>query len=204
MEYLDKIFYINLDKRLDRRQGIENELFNQMQFSREKVERFPAIQLGQIGCIQSHIGVFKLAKERHYRNILILEDDFQFLVSREIWDKEISAFFKKGIDFYVLMLAHLCYECQPFDEQLSIGINCQDGSGYIVNECAYDKLIFWLTVGSDYLSKTRNHWIYMNDQIWKKMQKENKWFILNEPLGKQNNSISDLANQVGEVYEDKI
>jgi hypothetical protein len=193
MDHLDKIFYINLDRRTDRLEQIEGEL-KKMNFGENQTERFRGIELGQIGCIQSHIGVLKLAKERHYRNILILEDDFQFSVDRGTFDAELNRFFQRGIDFYVLMIAHLCNGSKWVDDQLSIGTDCQDGSGYIVNESVYDSLIFWLSVGSDQLSKTGQHWLYMNDQIWKKLQTEDKWFILNRKMGQQNGSKSDLAN----------
>jgi hypothetical protein len=201
MEYIDKIFYINLEKRKDRLQDIQTEL-ETMNFPPDKVERFRAIELGQIGCIQSHIGVLKLAKERHYRNVLILEDDFHFNVDREIFDQEIRTFFQKGLDFYVLMLSYLCYGCKPYDEQLSIGTDCQDGSAYIVHESIYDSLIGWLSFASNELLKTGAHWLYMNDQIWKKLQKDDKWFILNRRLGQQNGSLSDLANTEVVLSED--
>jgi hypothetical protein len=150
--------------------------------------------MGQIGCIQSHISIVKIAKERHYRNIIILEDDFHFIVSRETLDNELATFFGKKIEYYILMLSYLCYGKKEWDEQLSIGINCQDASGYIVNESAYDLLIYWLSIGSFQLTQTGQHWKYMNDQIWKKMQGEDKWFLLNRKIGEQNGSVSDLAN----------
>jgi len=203
MEFIDKIFYINLDKRKDRFEQINTEL-QKMNFPDEKIERFRAVERGQVGCIQSHIGVLQLAKERHYRNILILEDDFQFIVDRSIFDHEIRTFFEKSIHFYVLMLSYLCYESKPYDHQLSIGTNCQDGAGYIVNESVYDSLIWWLCVGSDQLAKTGAHWLYMNDQIWKKLQNEDKWFILNQRIGKQNGSVSDLANTEVLLTQDGI
>ena len=76
---IDKIIYINLDKRTDRKAEIEQEL----QHNNLRFERFPAIQTpeGCIGCSLSHLQVVKLAKERGYNNILILEDDFMFLSS---------------------------------------------------------------------------------------------------------------------------
>ena len=40
MEKLDKIFYINLRKRTDRKEQIEDELFEKLQLPRELVERF--------------------------------------------------------------------------------------------------------------------------------------------------------------------
>jgi glycosyl transferase family 25 len=193
MEFIDKIFYINLDKRQDRRREIETEL-EKMQFPLDKIERFCAIECGQIGCIESHLSIIRLAKERNYKNILILEDDFQFIVDRLTFDVELGKFFDKGLSFYVLMLAHLCYGSNYFDEQVSVGTNCQDGSGYIVNKSAFDGLIHWLSLASEMLLKTGAHWLYMNDQIWKNMQGEDRWFILNKKMGQQNGSKSDLAN----------
>ena len=78
---IDHIFYINLDKRKDRRVEIEQEL-NKMELP---FERFKAIETpgrGILGCGLSHLSVFKLAKERKYKNVLIFEDDFYFLISK--------------------------------------------------------------------------------------------------------------------------
>jgi hypothetical protein len=194
MENIDHIFYINLDKRVDRLAQIREECFTIMQFPEDKVERFSAIEMGQIGCIQSHIRVLQLAKERHYRNILILEDDFHFEIDRKTFDAEIRAFFGKRLDFYVLMLSYLCFESKPFDDQLSIGTDCQDGSAYLVNAQFYDDLIQCLSFGSSQLVQTGAHWLYMNDQIWKKWQRYDKWFLFNRRMGRQNGSVSDLAN----------
>lgn len=35
--------------------------------------------LGQLGCREAHVNCIKLAKERGYKNVFILEDDIQFL-----------------------------------------------------------------------------------------------------------------------------
>ena len=89
MDYIDGIFYINLDKRADRRYEIEEEL-NKMELP---FERFTAIETpgrGILGCGYSHLSVFKMAKERKYRNVLIFEDDFYFLIS--ISSKNIEKF----------------------------------------------------------------------------------------------------------------
>ena len=78
---IDHIFYINLEERVDRKNLIEIEL-NKFDL---KYERFPAIkdEMGIYGCGLSHLSVLKLAKERGYKNVLIFEDDFTFLVSKE-------------------------------------------------------------------------------------------------------------------------
>lgn len=53
-------FYINLDRRTDRRAEIEKELEGLA------MERFPAVSHpnGAIGCTMSHLACLKLARER--------------------------------------------------------------------------------------------------------------------------------------------
>ena len=89
---IDKIIFINLEKRQDRLLEIKNELdtFN-LQY-----ERFNAIEneCGIVGCGYSHLAVLKIAKERNYKNILILEDDFYFVVSKDEFERNLRLFFE--------------------------------------------------------------------------------------------------------------
>ena len=94
--HIDKIFYINLDKRDDRKTEIDNELKNYGLY--DKVERITAFHTpgqGILGCTMSHLHAIKLAKERNYSNVLILEDDFQFTISKENFEKQLQLFFRK-------------------------------------------------------------------------------------------------------------
>lgn len=106
-ELFDKIFFINLDERTDRLKEILGE-FEKMDI--KNFERFPAIKpsieflknntnlfnsltscrrtelsyiIGSIGCKLSHYNIIKIAKERGYKRILILEDDALFTQSKE-------------------------------------------------------------------------------------------------------------------------
>ena len=83
MEKIAKIVYINLERRQDRREEIEQEL---VQYGLSG-ERFNAIshELGLAGCNLSHIQVLKDAEEANLENLLVLEDDFQFLVDTKIY-----------------------------------------------------------------------------------------------------------------------
>ena len=66
MENIDKIIYINLDRRLDRKQEIAQE-FDKMNISKEKIIRFSAINNKSrpgVGCTESHLEVLKLAKKK--------------------------------------------------------------------------------------------------------------------------------------------
>lgn len=108
--FFDKVFIINLDHRTDRWQQIQQSLdkagiTNYERFSAVKPEDVPAephwaatyhhlrkhgyggqittheYALGALGCKMSHYAVLQLAKERQYQQVLILEDDADFLVS---------------------------------------------------------------------------------------------------------------------------
>jgi len=87
-EFVNKVIYINLDHREDRR-IIMSKFFTDTQIPLEKVIRFPAIKNknGSLGCVESHLGVLKLAKENGWKNILILEDDVEILNFEEGYKK---------------------------------------------------------------------------------------------------------------------
>jgi GR25 family glycosyltransferase involved in LPS biosynthesis len=84
--FFDKIYCINLDRRTDRWEECQ-KIFTKLGL---EVERFSAIdgkQLtlphgsvynAEIAGAMSHTNVLKYAKEKGYKNILILEDDVEF------------------------------------------------------------------------------------------------------------------------------
>ena len=81
LEHIDKIIYINLDSREDRKHEILEE-FKRLQIPEDKIIRFTAIRHeteGAIGCSQSHIAVLKMAIENNWKNYMVLEDDFNFI-----------------------------------------------------------------------------------------------------------------------------
>ena len=86
MDNFGGVFYINLEKRKDRLLQIENELTTyDLPF-----ERFEAIEMkpGIVGCGYSHLAVLKEARERGLPNVLIFEDDFEFIVDKtEFWSQ---------------------------------------------------------------------------------------------------------------------
>jgi GR25 family glycosyltransferase involved in LPS biosynthesis len=72
-------FYINLDRREDRRQIIE-EQFNK--FNITGVKRFSANEdtdSGPINCAKSHYSILKILAGSNFDSVLIMEDDCKFL-----------------------------------------------------------------------------------------------------------------------------
>jgi glycosyl transferase family 25 len=199
---IPKIFYINIDKRTDRRQEIEKELqqFNLL----DKAERFQAFYTpgqGILGCTQSHLAVIKLAKERNYPNVLILEDDFYFVVSKDEFEHELNEFFNNNIIFDVCMISYHLQQSQPtpypFIQKVIEG---QTASGYIVHNSFYDKIINLYEEAIPLLQQTGEHWHYANDQVWKRLQPNANWYALTTRCGRQRPGFSDNSGKYQE-YE---
>jgi len=192
---ISHIFYINLDKRLDRRAEIESEL---SKYGLE-AERFPAIyfpQEGCVGCGKSHLQVLELAKSRKYPNVLILEDDFYFVESKDVVENELSKLFEFKPNFDVCFLSYNLRNGHvdnnnPFLTRTKYSMSA---SGYLVNEHYYDKLIDLYKDSIPKLEATKKHWIYANDQIWQNLQEVDEWYCFTKRLGKQRDGFSDNAN----------
>ena len=205
MDKIEKIVYINLERRKDRREEIERE-FRRMEIPQEKLVRFEAIphSHGLTGCGQSHRRVLEIAKEEGWKNVLILEDDFDFVVSKEEWEESLHYFFHKmeNRPWDVLMISynignHGNYVI-PFEEDTKIGKigYAQTASGYLVNQHYYDTLIQNLNEGNPLLELTKYHWIYANDVYWKKLQERDNWFYFIKRIGIQRESFSDNSGVI--------
>lgn len=188
---IDKIFYINLDKRTDRRNEIEQEL-NKMELP---YERFPAIHNsnGIVGCGYSHLAVLKLARDRGYKNVLIFEDDFTFLVEKPELEIYLEKVFNSFNEFDVCFLSYNCNNFEDIPSNIFIKrvTDSQTASGYIVNEKCYSKLISLYEYAIPLLEETGQHWNYANDVCWKSLQKQDMWICFDKKIGKQRPSFSD-------------
>lgn len=180
--------YINLDQRTDRRADVESECAR-MEIP---VERFSACTspLGPgHGCTLSHIAVLKLARERGDPAILIFEDDFECLVSNETL-KDVLAHLPE--DYDVVMLSYNLLQSEPYNERFGRVLEAQTTSGYIVHARFYDTLIATLEEGYTLHCETGEHWLYMVDQYWKRLQPSARWYYSLTRLGKQRAGYSDL------------
>lgn len=85
-EYFDKVWYVNLDRRSDRRATIETALTD----NNITAERWAAqdgnpwgyskgLLRQEVGCLISHLKLIKHCKQEGYEKVLILEDDAEFL-----------------------------------------------------------------------------------------------------------------------------
>ena len=195
---IEHIFYINLDKRVDRKELFEAELIKYGLTA----ERFTGIYYphpqGIVGCGKSHLQVLELAKARKYKNVLIFEDDFYFTEPKHVVEDCLEQFFASKPSFDVCFLAQNLFsgivdENNPLITRVKQSISA---SGYIVNAHYYDKLIELYKYAMPKLEETNEHWVYANDQCWGPLQEKDNWYCFTTRLGRQRDGFSDNCNRV--------
>ena len=197
MNHIDKVVYINLDKRTDRRQHIESLLSTYD----IPAQRFEAIEHdhGLYGCGLSHLAVLKLARDNGWRNVLILEDDILFNLPKQDFEQDIERLFTQGPDFDVFMLdinLQRSHPVPPYD--WLIGVDYAHCAGaYIVKQHYYQKLIDMYEWALPLLLATGMHWIYANDAVWGRLQETDRWYTFKHfRVCKQMPGYSDTKNMI--------
>jgi glycosyl transferase family 25 len=193
MDSIDAFIYINLDKRVDRRGEILSE-FNKIGIPEEKIYRVPGVEcnLGALGCTLAHINALKFAKENGFKHFIIFEDDFTFVVDSDTFNNNLVKFFDLNLNYHVAMLGYNLQKSEPFNELLGYAREAQTASCYLVNNTFVDTLIDCLSKGAKQLAATGKHWIYINDQYWKRLQNEG-WYYFMTRIGIQRAGFSDCA-----------
>ena len=196
MDKIDKVYYINLDIRTDRRDLIEMDLNK----TNIQAERFAGIfeKQGIVGCGKSHLAVMKKAKELNLKNVLILEDDFTFLKSREEIDAMVNKFVNDMDDNYDVCM-FCCQNLQeksgsPHDYIKKIQ-RANNASAYLINGKYLDSIINLYEHSLPLLQSTGEHWNYANDQVWCQLQEKDNWYVFSDRLGKQRSGYSDNAER---------
>jgi GR25 family glycosyltransferase involved in LPS biosynthesis len=153
LDYFDGAFYLNLDKRTERKEAFEKR-------SAEigiQAERFPATQLSEgdvpnplnnkdwhikISCTYSHFEMIKEAKSRGWKNCLIFEDDCIFEPNFIQKMKECIVDLKSVEWDMFYMGGEPNSECYSITDNLA---KCTTGlygtHAYAINESFYDKIL---------------------------------------------------------------
>ena len=195
MNYIDKVVYINLNKRPDRREHIEHVL---AKYDITAI-RFEAIehQNGLYGCGLSHLEVLKMARDNQWRNVLILEDDIMFNVSSLSFESNISKLFTEGPEFDVCMLDVNLQKSVPSEKEwLTRVLYAHCAGAYIVKSHYYQTLIDLYEWALPLLLQTGMHWIYANDAVWGRLQELDRWYTFKEQMCKQISGYSDTKNMI--------
>lgn len=199
MEHIDCVYYINLDRRTDRRVQIESEL-DRLGVSQEKRVRIPGVPtpgFGILGCGLAHKGVIETFLESPHKNCLILEDDFTFNVDIDYAHLLLSAIFEEKVEFDCIMLAGIAQLVTPTQYPFLLKVqDAHTASAYLITKEFAPVLLESYTESTKLLEETYKETgkkviSYHNDIWWKRYQPYFNWFILQPRIGEQRESYSD-------------
>ena len=200
------LYYINLEKRKDRKKHIEEQL-KKIDYPKNKINRIDAVYMpgNRTGCSLSHNKALEEGLKQDDEYIIVLEDDFEWIHNKE---KTLNVL-KNAVntkDWNVILL-----DCRgnnkiiKHNNYLNKINSCHSRSGYIIKKKYIPILLkLWkdtVNIRIKYnISKTKSYKKYNDhntagDQSWKKLHHD-KWFLTNPILGKQIESYSDLEKKV--------
>lgn len=196
-DYFDKIIYINLEHRKDRKDQILNE-FNKMDINENKIHRINAVHEkynGHIGCAKSHIKALNYAKENNYKNVIIFEDDFIFTKNKKVVNNKINKFIKEhenNWDVVQLTSHYVTFRDgnkipnKNFNNNDNINVNnkvnnnnvslilkATTSSSYMINNKFFDKLINNLNSSVEKMEEEMVEFNKKNNNIKKKKKTTN-------------------------------
>lgn len=192
---IDKVLYINLESRKDRQKKCIDELTS-VGAPMDKLERFIAIQnpIGYIGCTLSHISCLKIAMERKYESVMIVEDDIHF-TDKQWWIENSNKILDYSFD--VFMIGVNLFDFDEIDENMIRVTGGGSLVGYIVESHYYEKLLQNYKEGLELLLKTGKKPQYTIDSyVLRTLQPTDQWLALSRLTVSQIQDYSDIERFV--------
>jgi glycosyl transferase family 25 len=190
MDQIEKVIYINLSHRQDRKIQIERQL---SVFPQYKVMRFDAIyekDRGHLGCSKSHIAVLEMAIANNWKNCLVVEDDMIWN-NFETGTKLLGELSQRNPDVIVLGGGAIKYNITTYKLN-----KCTCTTAYLVFNHYYQTLLSNFKEGADLLEKNYDQHVHNAiDQYWHTLQKRDSWFIVYPVLCLQRGGYSDINKQ---------
>jgi len=187
-DFVDKVVYINLAHRSDRKRQVESELLKV--FPLEKILRFNAIkqEKGGIGCSMSHTNVLEMAIKNNWKNLLIVEDDLEWSNFKE-GISILSELVKKPFDCIVLGGYSVNFDKKTFKLK-----DCCGRTAYLVSNHYYQTLLDNYKEGLELLKKSYV-FAYRGDRFWNRIQRRDNWYVIVPKIANQRASFSDIEKR---------
>lgn len=202
-DFIDVIYYINLDKREDRKKEFLDEMAK-MGVPQSKIERISAVYKpgqGDWGCSLSHVNAIQRMITSGHKNCVVFEDDYEFTVDKPTLDNMFQSIQDEKVDYDIIMFSANEVNVQPSQyKNLKRVYDAQTTSGYMVNSRFANTLLENYQEGvtlieDSYITKGKGESIqqpYCIDQYWKKLQPSSSWYVFSPKVGKQRSSVSDV------------
>ena len=187
-DFVDKILYINLDHRTDRRKRMEEIL--SVVPDQSKIIRVPAIEFspGSMGCTMSHIKALSMAIQNNWKNVLILEDDAEWNNYSRGYANLVKLI-ERYPDYDVISLGNTFTK---FDRTTSRLFQAQSACSYLVAGHYYQKLFQNFTKGLELYVEKQVCSKYCIDVYWGSLMEEDKWYVVNPCFVVQRPGLSDI------------
>jgi GR25 family glycosyltransferase involved in LPS biosynthesis len=203
---VDHIYYINLDKRTDRKLHIEKQIKTNFDFMLKNTTRIPGVIYndnnnpsninGAIGCSMAHYNVIQDAIKNNYEKILILEDDFEFICNKAKFFKDINYFFNNYKNFDIFLLSFNAHKSTKVTDLVEIVEKSLSTSGYIVSKKTFQSLMNACTNSVEKLKKTKLIPKGAFDVLWHDIMRTRKnTYKFNYRIGKQIEGYSDICKK---------
>ena len=204
MDFVNIVYYINLDYRIDRKDNFLKWVLNSG-FPLNKTHRISALynDKGYIGCTMSHIKALETFINSNHKNCIIFEDDYEPLDVYNFWNN-IKKIKDNEVEFNIILLSYNDSELQISDSKhdfLKNVLFTYTASGYLINkDFAYVLLenfkeCLTLCLEEEKITN-RNTEQYCIDVYWKKLMKQYLFYCFYPRLGKQIESFSDILNKI--------
>lgn len=193
---VDGIIIINLEFRKDKLEKCF-EILEEIGMKRDSVYVLNATYVptnGAKGCSHSHYRAIMHAKSMGWKNVLVLEDDFKFEVSIELFNSRLKEMTSSVQHWDVIMLewglngvnnrSASVPQC-PFIRKLT---NKKRGAwrtvAYFANASIYEDLIenFFISYKIQKKRKELSVKTYAVDSYWQRLQPFSEWFICTPKL----------------------
>jgi GR25 family glycosyltransferase involved in LPS biosynthesis len=199
MEQVDVIFYINLEKRADRKEHFIQEM-KKFCVDESKIVRIDAIynKNGALGCTKSHIKALEqFMANPAWLTCIIFEDDFTFCdTSVENNTGLLKKFFANFTDWGMLLLASNQNK-SPSKETHVEGIKevvySQTTSGYCIHKDSVTEVYKNFKESAAALEKGDAIYQYAVDVFWNRLTM--KRFCFSPNMGYQYPGYSDIENR---------
>ena len=211
-EYIDVIYYINLDHREDRRIEFLGEM-ERMGVPSEKIIRIPAVykpKQGDWGCSLSHVNTIDVFQMSGHKNCIVFEDDFMFV--RNIIDINhvfYQMFEEHSIPYNICMVSYNIFPEYLIETEypflMTASKASQTTSGYIIHQDFSDSLLQNFTESASLIEKSYEFGKSMEiqhhfciDQYWNKLLVDSKWYLFTDRIGIQRKSYSDIEEEIAD------
>jgi len=188
-QHIEKVLVINLDRRTDRWDQMQQTL-RQLGVPEEKIVRIRAIEdeNSVLGRTHSHLQALIQAQQQGWRNALVLEDDALLLTQA----KHITA-----LNRLLTSLEHLPWEVVLLGARVRNGkplkslpgmihaADCEKVCAYLVNASSYSALIGQMQSDPASLLESR----------WRTLQAHGKWLAFYPSISYQRAGFSDIERQ---------